>query len=332
MPFLYASSARFTALILLLALLGVVAPPTGAQAASGSGALDAEREFIARINIERAKLGVGAVTQRGDVTLVARRWSAAMAQQGRITHNPDFSTQITGWSRVSENVGVGPSVESIHGALMDSEGHRRNILDGRVMDVGVGVVTSGGRVWVTQNFRRPQGTPSAAPPTTTRFGDVSSQDTHAAGIITVATAGIESGCSTARFCPTGSVTRAEFASMLVRALDVPPTAEQRFDDVVGPHAPDIEALAAAGITAGCTTSTFCPDLRLNRAQMASFLARALELSPQPSPFPDTHVAHDGSIGALHDRGIILGCTTTRFCSSHTVNRAQTASMLARTVA
>jgi hypothetical protein len=329
MPHILASGRRITVGALLLAFLASFTAPLPALAAPS--AVDLEREFIALVNIERAKQGIGAVTERGDITTVARRWSGAMAQKGSISHNPDFSTQITGWSRVSENVGVGPSVESLHQALMNSEGHRRNLLDDRVMDIGVGVVLANGRVWVTQNFRRPQGSPTASPPSTTRFGDVSSRDTHAAAITTVATRGIEVGCTTARYCPTGTVTRAQFASMLVRALQVPPTSQRRFTDVSGPHAGDIEALAAAGITTGCTATTFCPDLRLNRAQMASFLARALELPPRPSPFPDTHVAHDGSIGALHGQGIILGCTATRFCSSQTVNRAQTASMLARTV-
>lgn len=329
MPLIIASGRLLTVGTLLVALLALFMAPMSALASSST--LDAEREFIALVNIERAKHGVGAVTERGDITSVARRWSGRMAEHGRISHNSDFSTQITGWSRVSENVGVGPSVESIHRALMNSDGHRRNILDDQVMDVGIGVAFSGGRVWVTQNFRRPQGSPTAAPPTTTRFGDVSSQNTHAKAITTVAAGGIEEGCSSARYCPTGDVSRAQFASMLVRALKVPATTGTRFTDVSGPHAADIEALAAAGITTGCTPTTFCPELRLNRAQMASFLARALELPPTPSPFPDTHIVHDGSIGALHSRGIILGCTTSRFCSSIAVNRAQTASMLARTV-
>ena len=329
MPHSMTSARRLTVSGMLVALIALFTSPVPALASSGP--VDAEREFIALVNIERAKHGVGAVTERGDITSVARSWSGRMARQGRISHNPDFSTQITGWSRISENVGVGPSVESIHRALMDSAGHRRNILDERVMDVGVGVVFTDGRVWVTQNFRRPQVSPTAAPPTTTRFGDVSSQNHHAEAITAVAAGGIEAGCSPARYCPAGSVNRSQFASMLVRALKVPATSETRFTDVSGPHAADIEALAIAGITTGCTPTTFCPNQRLNRAQMASFLARALELPPIPSPFPDTHSAHDGSIGALHDRGIILGCTTSRFCSSTAVNRAQTASMLARTV-
>ncbi len=39
----------------------------------------------------------------------------------------------------------------------------------------------------------------------------------------------------------------------------------------------IEALAASGITAGCSATEYCPDATLTRAQMAVFLAKALGL-------------------------------------------------------
>ena len=40
---------------------------------------------------------------------------------------------------------------------------------------------------------------------------------------------------------------------------------------------EIEAMKAAGITAGCTATTFCPDGNVTRRQMAAFFARALGL-------------------------------------------------------
>ncbi len=41
--------------------------------------------------------------------------------------------------------------------------------------------------------------------------------------------------------------------------------------------PFIEALAASGITAGCSPTNYCPDANLTRRQMAIFLAKALGL-------------------------------------------------------
>jgi len=43
----------------------------------------------------------------------------------------------------------------------------------------------------------------------------------------------------------------------------------------------IEAIAAAGITAGCGNGAFCPDAALTRGQMAVFLAKALGLHWAP---------------------------------------------------
>jgi len=53
-----------------------------------------------------------------------------------------------------------------------------------------------------------------------------------------------------------------------------------FDDVVRSHffSKDIEALVNAGITKGCTETSFCPDRNITRAEMAAFLTRALNLA------------------------------------------------------
>ena len=59
----------------------------------------------------------------------------------------------------------------------------------------------------------------------------------------------------------------------------PPPAAPTFADVPtnDPAWPEIEALAASGITAGCGGGNYCPDATLTRRQMAVFIARALGL-------------------------------------------------------
>lgn len=59
----------------------------------------------------------------------------------------------------------------------------------------------------------------------------------------------------------------------------PAPAVATFSDVPTSHPffQFIEALAASGITAGCTAGEYCPDLPVTRAQMAAFFARALGL-------------------------------------------------------
>lgn len=90
-------------------------------------------------------------------------------------------------------------------------------------------------------------------------------------------AGITLGCSSERYCPDGSVTRGQMASFLARALDLPAATADYFDDDDGTtHEVDINRIAAAGITSGCSSTTYCPLSPVTRGQMAAFLHRALE--------------------------------------------------------
>ena len=91
--------------------------------------------------------------------------------------------------------------------------------------------------------------------------------------------GITTGCSATKFCPRGSVTREQMASFLARMFRLPTTATDFFtDDETSSHEANINRLAAAGITTGCGPTTFCPKGLVSREQMASFIARAAELT------------------------------------------------------
>lgn len=321
------------ALTLLAAVTALLlAGPAPADAAIDP---DLEAEFVALVNRERAAEGLNALTVATDIVTVARAHSVVMADRydrditPALHHNPDYSTQITGWQVVAENVGRGPSVNSIHTALMNSEGHRRNILEPRLTEIGVGVEYRHGRVWVTQNFRRPRGEVTPAAPATLTYGDVSSTNVHAEGIEHVTATGIATGCTSTRFCPNDAVTRGAFAGMLARALGLDPLEPTTFTDTSGETAGYIQALYAAGVTTGLTADTFAPDRQLTREQLSSFFARALGLTPRPSPFPDTSAVHDPNVGALHARGIVQGYSPDRFGATDAITRAQTATMLYR---
>lgn len=104
----------------------------------------------------------------------------------------------------------------------------------------------------------------------------------------VASAGISLGCAGGRYCPNANVTREEMASFLVRAFDLAQgSADQFSDDNGSAYEADINALASAGITKGCAAGQYCPHGAVTRAQMASFLARALGLDPIVPPPPTT---------------------------------------------
>src|SRR5690606_2382686 len=91
---------------------------------------------------------------------------------------------------------------------------------------------------------------------------------------------------------------------------------------------DINSLAVSGITKGCNpplNTHFCPDDFVTRAQMATFLVRALGLQHVEPWFEDlsSESAHWLDIGALAAAGITRGCNppaNDRFCADDFVTR------------
>ena len=186
------------------------------------------------------------------------------------------------------------------------------------------------------------GSDEPADPPSAGFIDVEATGVHAKNIDALYAAEITTGCGTdpLRFCPDGAVTRAQVASFLARALGLRPTISAGFVDVDARsvHAANIDALFAAEITTGCGTDPlrFCPDGAVTRAQMASFLARALGLRPAISAGfvdVDARSVHAANIDALFAAEITTGCGTDplRFCPDGAVTRAQMASFLIRSL-
>ncbi|MDH3194231.1 MAG: S-layer homology domain-containing protein, partial [Acidimicrobiia bacterium] len=97
----------------------------------------------------------------------------------------------------------------------------------------------------------------------------------------LAAAGITVGCAPDAYCPDRAVTRGQMAAFLSRVLDLPPGEDRFVDDSDSQFHGNINSLAAAGITVGCNPAgdRFCPNDPVKRDQMASFLARALKLTP-----------------------------------------------------
>jgi hypothetical protein len=183
------------------------------------------------------------------------------------------------------------------------------------------VFTANASTTVTATFRR-------------GFTDVPSVHPFFGDIGWLVEQGITAGCGDDRFCPESSVTRAQMASFLVRALDLPPSATDHFtDDGSSIHENDINALAEAGVTGGCGANRYCPSASVTRAQMASFLVRAFELAPSSTdPFLDDESSvHENDINALAHAGVTAGCTATTYCPTNAVTRAQMAAFLRRAI-
>lgn len=123
-----------------------------------------EDRVVALTNLERRRHGCGALRSNTFLRKSARGHTVTMALNNLMSHQlpgePFFSKRITragytGWSVVAENVARGFSgPTAVVRAWMNSPGHRRNILNCKLRDLGVGVVLQGGQLWWTQNFGR----------------------------------------------------------------------------------------------------------------------------------------------------------------------------------
>ena len=127
-----------------------------------------------------------------------------------------------------------------------------------------------------------------APVNSSRFEDVDAGRWSAPFVDRLAALDVTAGCANepARFCPEGGVTRAQMATFLTRAFELETAPPAGFVDVDagGVHSANIDALAGAGITSGCSRDPlgFCPAQVVTRAEMATFLARALGLIELPA--------------------------------------------------
>ena len=127
-----------------------------------------------------------------------------------------------------------------------------------------------------------------------RFVDVDAEHWWAPFVERLHALEVTVGCATgpARFCPDTDVSRAQMATFLKRAFDLEPAPPAGFTDVSGgSHAANIDSLAAADITAGCSRDPlrYCPANSVSRAQMATFLARASGLIDLPASMRFTAV-------------------------------------------
>jgi serine protease len=105
---------------------------------------------------------------------------------------------------------------------------------------------------------------------------------HEDSINQLAAVGVVQGRGGTTYAPDATVTRAEMATFLVRAHDLvatpslPAGPDQFADDETSVHETNINKVAAAGLAAGTSSTTFSPTNPVLRGQMATFLARLLD--------------------------------------------------------
>jgi len=123
---------------------------------------DLEKQMLDLVNQERQAAGLNPLAPDPELTEVARRHSADMFARGYFAH--DTPEGLTPFDRMreagvhfitaGENLALAPTIPVAHTGLMNSPGHRANILRPQFGRVGIGVMDSGMRgLMVSQEFR-----------------------------------------------------------------------------------------------------------------------------------------------------------------------------------
>ncbi|MCA0754974.1 S-layer homology domain-containing protein [Paenibacillus sp. N4] len=151
------------------------------------------------------------------------------------------------------------------------------------------------------------------------------------------------GIGDERFEPNRSVTRAEFAALIARALglmtQMPPTA---YSDVFPTswYAGAVGAASKAGILIGYANGTFKPDAPVTREQMAVIIVRAAAFAGKGSSAADDALARfndrsfistwaEDSVSDALNAGLVQGVTKDRFAPKDEVDRSQAVVLIKR---
>jgi uncharacterized protein YkwD len=110
-----------------------------------------EQEMLILLNTERQKENLSLVTENIELRSVGRAHCEDMFTRGYFSHyTPDGDSPFDRMDRANidylaagENLAYAPNVEVAHQGLMDSPGHRANILSDKYAQVGIGVIDAG---------------------------------------------------------------------------------------------------------------------------------------------------------------------------------------------
>jgi uncharacterized YkwD family protein len=126
-------------------------PTTQSTTATTSGLTADEQQMLNLVNGERAKAGLGALKADLTLTKLARLKSQDMINRNYFSHeSPTYGSPFAmmksfgvTYNTAGENLAGNSTVSAAHTALMNSPGHRANILKSSFTHVGIGIVKGG---------------------------------------------------------------------------------------------------------------------------------------------------------------------------------------------
>lgn len=163
-------------------------------------------------------------------------------------------------------------------------------------------------------------------------------------IIELAKQGIVKGKTEELFMPEETVTRAEFAAMIRRALELEPKAYQnKIPDILKDtwYADEVQAMIDAGIMSGDADGKFRPDDTMTRQEMAKVIVSAYSFKTGITDITGEELAFDDNsqIAAWAEEfvskaaalGLITGMENNTFAPNDNMTRAQAAMVIFRLV-
>jgi uncharacterized protein YkwD len=123
---------------------------------------DLEAQMLELVNRERAAAGLRPLAPDAEMTEVARKHSTDMFARGYFAHvNPEGRSPFDRMDKAGvkfktagENLALAPTLQIAHTGLMNSPGHRANILQPAFGRLGIGIMDGGRRgLMVSQEFR-----------------------------------------------------------------------------------------------------------------------------------------------------------------------------------
>jgi uncharacterized protein YkwD len=150
---------------LVLGLFGVSGLVQRCAPPSVSAPIDISFQCNDLVNDARTQAGLPTVHINGQLNLAAEGHSTDQAKRQTMTHTGSngsnagtrISRQGFRWSTWGENIAAGqPDCPSVVGAWMNSSGHRANILNPAMTEIGIGAVAAtNGTIYWTMDLAAP---------------------------------------------------------------------------------------------------------------------------------------------------------------------------------
>lgn len=170
---------------------------------------------------------------------------------------------------------------------------------------------------------------------TKQYNDISSEHWATEAIEELTKRLVINGTSGNTFNPSGNVTRAEFVTMLIRAIQFNNTGKLSFDDVTSGiwYEDSVKSAVEAGIVQGYTNSSFRPQAHITREEMVAMLIRAYQAVGKDIAPSSDHAISDANdiapwakdyVAQAYDLQLVQGSQPGKFVPKGLTTRAEAA--------